>query len=83
MDDDKILEILREIYRDKLEGEVEGLTTNARLVEDLALDSIRLLTLVIEVEDRFQVCLDEDDEAEILRVSDLVAVIRSKLDDAG
>ncbi len=33
-----------------------------RLVEDLRLDSIRLLTLAAEVENRFRVILDEEDE---------------------
>ena len=44
-----------------------------RLVEDLRLDSIRLLTLAVEVENRFRVRLDEVDEAGIETVGDLVA----------
>jgi len=50
-----------------------------RLVEDLRLDSLRLLTLAIEVEDRFQVALDEQDEAAIETVGDLVAAVGRKL----
>lgn len=80
---DQILETLHHIYRDKLGGDAESLTIDARLVEDLGLDSMRLLTLVVEVEDRFRICLDEGDEAEIVRVADLVEVIRRKSDDAG
>ena len=77
--DDEILRRLDEIAAAKLdyEGEVRR---NLHLVEDLELDSIRLLTLVIEVEDSFQICLDEDDEAGIATVDDLVAVIRAKLE---
>lgn len=50
-----------------------------RLIEDLDLDSIRLLTLAVEVENRFRVCLDEMDEAAIATVGDLVAAVRRKL----
>lgn len=50
-----------------------------RLVEDLELDSIRLLTLAVEVENRFRVRLDEADEAGIVTVGDLVAAVGRKL----
>ncbi len=50
-----------------------------RLVEDLRLDSVGLLTLSVEVEDRFHVCLDAEDEAAIRTVGDLERVLRAKL----
>ena len=55
------------------------LAPEMRLVEDLRLDSLRLLTLAIEVEDRFRVALDPEDEAAIVTVGDLVAVVGRKL----
>ncbi len=55
----------------------------ARLIEDLALDSLRLLALAVEVENRFRVKIDPDDEAQIRTVADLAAVVRRKLDEAG
>jgi acyl carrier protein len=56
-----------------------SLSEDLRLVEDLRLDSIRLLTLAAEVENRFRVRLGEDDEAGIETVGDLVGIIGSKL----
>jgi len=50
-----------------------------RLVEELQLDSLKLLTLAVEVENRFRICLDEADEAGIVTVGDLVAAIRRRL----
>jgi len=50
-----------------------------RLVEELGLDSIKLLTLAAEVENRFRIALDPEDEARIATVGDLVAAIESKL----
>jgi len=51
-----------------------------RLVETLRLDSLRLLTLVVEIENHFRIMLDEGSEDGIETVSDLVEVIRSKLE---
>lgn len=75
---DEILHRIDELAREKLDIQRE-LRHEMRLVEDLALDSIRLLTLAMEVEDRFRICLDEDDEAGIVTVADLVDVVGRKL----
>jgi acyl carrier protein len=74
-DDD--LGVLAEIARTKL-GWHGQLARNMPLVEALALDSLKRLTLVIEVEDRFRICLDEGDEAAIETVGDLLDTIRRK-----
>jgi acyl carrier protein len=50
-----------------------------RLVEDLKLDSLNLLTLATEVEDHFEICLDEDDEATLVTVGHLVTLVEKKL----
>ena len=78
MTEDEILKRIAEVARDKL-GLEQAVRRDMRLVEDLELDSIRLLTLAMEVEDRFEICLDEDDEAAIVTVDDLVAVVGRKL----
>jgi acyl carrier protein len=79
MSDEVILAGIGEVARAHLGW--EGIVTpELRLIEDLRLDSIRLLTLAAEVENRFRVLLDEGDEAGIETVGDLVAVVRGKLD---
>lgn len=75
---DEILHRIGELAREKLDIHRE-LRHEMRLVEDLALDSIRLLTLAMEVEDRFRICLDEEDEEGIVTVADLVDVVGRKL----
>lgn len=78
MTDDEILHAIADVAREKLDlpGEIGR---QSRLVEDLELDSIRLLTLAMEVEDRFRICLDEDDEASIETIADLVDIVGKKL----
>jgi acyl carrier protein len=52
-----------------------------RLVEDLGFDSLKLVTLAAEVENRFRVSLDPDEEAAIATLGDLVALLETKLPD--
>ena len=42
------------------------------LAADLQLDSLALLTLVVEIENAFRICFDGDDETGIACVGDLV-----------
>lgn len=78
MSPDVILEGIAEVARRHL-GWEGPLFAEMRLIEDLRLDSIRLLTLAAEVENRFRVFLDEQDEAAIETVGDLVAIVQRKL----
>ncbi|HXO21014.1 MAG TPA: phosphopantetheine-binding protein [Thermoanaerobaculia bacterium] len=80
MNDRAILAGIAAVAREHL-GWEGALAPEMRLVEDLRLDSIRLLTLAAEVENRFHVLLGEEDEAGIETVSDLVSVVRRKLAD--
>lgn len=57
----------------------DPLPLEARLIEDLELDSIRLLTLAVEVENHFEVALEPEEEAEITTVGDLVRLVTVKL----
>ncbi len=78
MNDETILAGILEVARLHL-GWQGPLTPDMHLVEDLRLDSVRLLTLAAEVENHFRVFLDELDEGAIETVGDLVTVVRRKL----
>ena len=72
--------------RDALESIARGmgyagpLRPGLRLAEDLGLDSVGLLTLAVEVEDHFRVCLDAEEEGAIRTVGDLERVLLGKLE---
>jgi len=76
--DAEILSGVAEVARTHLRWE-GPLVEETRLVEDLGLDSLKLLTLAVEVENHFRVCLDVDDEGEIETVADLLQAIRRQL----
>lgn len=72
-----VLRQVEALARAELDFEGE-LKPDMRLVEDLDLDSIRLLMLATAVEDHFRIALDEDDEASIETVGELVDLIQKK-----
>jgi acyl carrier protein len=53
----------------------------SRLVEDLGLDSLQLLTLSFEVENHFEIILEPEDERSIVTVQDLAETIARLLND--
>lgn len=78
MNREAILQGVAEVVRRHL-GWKGSLTPDMRLVEDLHLDSVRLLTLAAEVENRFRVLLDEEEELRLVTVGDLLDVLAAKL----
>lgn len=78
----EILRAIESVAREhlKLEGR---LTQDLRFAEDLRLDSVQLLTLAVEVENRLQVALDPEDDAAITTVGDLVEAVWRRSGDGG
>lgn len=69
---------IAEVARAHIDWQGE-LRSEMLLVEDLELDSLKALTLALEVENRFRVYLDQD--GDLVTVGDLAAAIRRQLDD--
>lgn len=83
---DEILRGIEEVARTHLQLDPDldrmledRLGPDLRLAEDLALDSIQRLTLAVEVENRFRVSLDPEDEEGIATVGDLADAVGTKL----
>jgi len=78
VNDHDVLAGIAAVAREHL-GYTGPLEPAMHLVEDLELDSIRRLTLAMEVENRFRVCLDEEDDLAVETVGDLVRAVSVKL----
>jgi len=78
-DDQALLAGIEAVARRALDWD-GSLRLDTPLVEALELDSLRMLTLVVELEDHFLVCLEEGDEAGLATVADLVGLLRSRID---
>ena len=74
----EIIEVIAQVARESL-GWEGALSPETPLVSALELDSLRMLTLVVELEDRLRVCLEEGDEAALLTVGDLAALLERRL----
>lgn len=73
-----LLAVIAAVAREHV-GYAGPLAPELRLIEDLELDSVKALTLVVELENRFRIRLEPEDEAEIVTVGDLALVIADKL----
>jgi acyl carrier protein len=62
------------VLRDELQL-AKAIQPTDDLAADLQLDSVSLLTLVVELENRFRVALNEEDAADIHTVAELAALV--------
>ncbi len=77
MKEERILDGIRQAVRElEVPYPVE---LDTHVLNDMELDSLQLIALVVEVENRFRVCLEPEDEARIATIGDLVEVIRQRL----
>lgn len=82
MTGDEVLAVIAEVAREHV-GFTGELRRELRLVEDLELDSLKALTLAVEVENRFRIRLDPEVEARIETVGDLVDTVVGLVGDGG
>lgn len=76
---DDILEELRALIQRHLDGPVNAdLETNIQ--RDLELDSMKKLALIVEIENRFRLSFEPEDDLQTQTVGDLVSVIERHLD---
>ena len=77
-----MFEKVRDIIVDTLSCEMEDVTMEADLAEDLGADSLDIVELTMAVEEEFGLeNMDEDDLSGVATVADLVRYLKSKLED--
>ncbi len=72
--DAEVLEAVRRIFREELQRS-DPVLPEHELAGDLQLDSVQLLTLVVGLENRFQIALAEEDAGEVRTVGDLARLV--------
>jgi acyl carrier protein len=77
-----VAEGLREIMAARLGLPPEQLVPEARLVEDLGLDSLDAVELAISVERKFDIEVPEEELTKLKTVADMVALVESRLKQA-
>lgn len=73
---------LKEIMAARLGLPAEQLVPEARLVEDLGLDSLDAVELAISVERKFDIEVPEEELTKLKTVADMVALVESRVKQA-
>ncbi len=81
MTEHQILEGVRDVIRDHLQMQ-SPVGNETHLFRDLELDSLKQLTLVVELENHFRVRLDAGDEEGLETIGDVVRVIDRRLSES-
>ncbi len=74
---DEIVEEIARILREEL-GHARAVRLEDELARDLQLDSVGVLTLVVGLENKFRMALDEQDAVGVRTVADLVALVQRR-----
>ena len=74
----EIFEPIKQILREHC-GVREVIELDSRLQEDLGLDSMGLLTLALETENHFELCLDEPPDQPPQSVREIVDLVALRL----
>ncbi len=69
--------IIKEISN-KMEIDIDTLTVETRFKEDLGADSLDLVEMVMEIEDEFEITIDNNDAANIKTIGDFINVVEGK-----
>lgn len=78
MTEQQILDGIREVMRQHLDI-ASPVDSGTDLSRDLELDSLKQLTLMVELENRFRIYFDAGDEEGLVSVGDVVALIGRRL----
>ena len=69
---------IRQIFSEVTQIDRDRLTLNARLKDDLLLDSLTTLELILELEGEFDIQFDNDELKDLRTFQDVVIAIESK-----
>ncbi|MCH5584965.1 acyl carrier protein [Shimazuella sp. AN120528] len=73
------LERVTQIIVERLDVEADEVTLEASIKEDLGADSLDVVDLIMELEDEFNLTIEEEDAEKINTVGDIVNYISAKV----
>ena len=72
-----IFETVKKMVAEQLRVDPESITENSRLVEDLKADSANIMVMIMDLEDKFNVTVEDDQIMKLQTVGDVVRYIES------
>ncbi len=81
MDDKQIIEEMVKILSPYVKdaGLLENASTETHILDDLKVNSARLVDVIIKCEDVFDIEIDDDDADTIKTIGDAVSVVKGKM----
>ena len=68
-------ETVKSMIAEQLKVDPETITTESRLMEDLKADSANILVMIMDLEDRFGITVEDDQIMKLHTVGDVVSYI--------
>ncbi len=78
MNENEILEKLKNIIVDQLGVEGEQVVPGANFIDDLGADSLDIVELVMAIEEEFDIQIEDADAENIVTVKDVIEYIKNK-----
>jgi acyl carrier protein len=76
---EEVYSTLKEVLIDKLKVDEAGIKEEANLFEDLGLDSIDLMTVVMAVEERFNIEVSDEELENVATLGEAVDLLSQKV----
>jgi len=84
MTDKEIIEITNRVFEEDFEIPVEKIVPEARIFEDLGLDSLDIVDLVVALQKSFKVRIQDDEKVRSIRtLQDIYTFIKEKRTEMG
>ncbi len=72
-----IFETVKKMVAEQLRVDPESITENSRLIEDLKADSANIMVMIMDLEDQFNVTVEDDQIMKLQTVGDVVRYIET------
>lgn len=81
MDKTEIIEALKEVAKPYIQDEeaFQNLTEDTNFIDDLKINSANLVDIILDVEDKFDIVIEDNEMEDMLTVKSTMAIISKKL----
>ena len=79
MEVNEVFEMVKSLFEEELGIESEKITMEAKLEEDLEIDSLGIVEVVMAFEDEFEIEIDDEELTDVGTVGQAVNLLHSKL----
>jgi acyl carrier protein len=74
-----MLDKVKKIISEQLDVELEKITLDTRLMDDLKADSMDLVEMVMAFEEEFNISIPDEDAEKMVKVSDVIDYLEKKV----